>query len=147
MKITSIPGLQMGELRLRKIKYWAQWSCSWWVWAGSWVCSLKSKLHCFSMPFYLIFILISTILLLHMCVLAPQLCPTLCDPMNCSPPGSSIHGFSRQEYWSEQPIPSPGDLPYPGIKPRSPTLQADSLPSEPSGKPYLLHIVLQSACL
>ena len=42
-------------------------------------------------------------------------------------------GFSRQEYWSELPFPSPGDLPDPGIEPRSPTLQADSLPSEPQG--------------
>ena len=44
-------------------------------------------------------------------------------------------GFSRQEYWSGVPFPSPGDLPDPGIEPRSPTLQADSLPSEPPGKP------------
>ena len=39
--------------------------------------------------------------------------------------------FSRQEYWSGLPVPSPGDLPNPGTKPRSPALQADSLPSEP----------------
>ena len=44
-------------------------------------------------------------------------------------------GFSRQEYWSGLPCPPPGDLPNPGIEPRSPTLQADSLPPEPSGKP------------
>ena len=44
-------------------------------------------------------------------------------------------GFSRQEYWTEQPVPSPGDLPDPGIKPGSPTLQADALPSEPPEKP------------
>ena len=44
-------------------------------------------------------------------------------------------GFSRQEYWSGQPFPSPGYLPNPGIKPRSPALQADSLPAEPQGKP------------
>ena len=44
-------------------------------------------------------------------------------------------GFSRQEYWSELPFPSPGDLPDPGIKLRSPTLQADALTSEPPGKP------------
>ena len=44
-------------------------------------------------------------------------------------------GFSRQEYWSGLPCPSPGDLPNPGIKPRSHALQADSLPSEPPGKP------------
>ena len=44
-------------------------------------------------------------------------------------------GISRQEYWSGLPFPSPGDLPDPGIKPRSPALQADTLPSEPPGKP------------
>ena len=43
-------------------------------------------------------------------------------------------GFSRQEHWSELPFPSPGDLPDPGTEPGSPILQADSLPSEPSGK-------------
>ena len=43
--------------------------------------------------------------------------------------------FSRPEYWSGQPFPSPGDLLNPGIKPRLPTLQADSLPVEPQGKP------------
>ena len=45
--------------------------------------------------------------------------------------------FSRQEYWSGLPFPSPGDLPNPGIKPRSPTLQADALLSEPPGKPHI----------
>ena len=44
-------------------------------------------------------------------------------------------GFSRREYWSGVPFPSPGDLPNPGIKPKSPTLQADILPSELPGKP------------
>ena len=44
-------------------------------------------------------------------------------------------GFSRQEYWSGVPFPSPGHLPDPGIKPRSPALQADVLTSEPPGKP------------
>jgi len=43
--------------------------------------------------------------------------------------------FSRQEYWSGLPFPSPGDLPDTGIKPRSPSLQADALLSEPPGKP------------
>ena len=43
--------------------------------------------------------------------------------------------FSRQGYWSGLPCPPPGDLPNPGIKPRSPALQADSSPSEPPGKP------------
>ena len=43
--------------------------------------------------------------------------------------------FSRSKYWNGYPFPSPGDLPNPEIKPRSPTLQADSLPTELSGKP------------
>ena len=43
-------------------------------------------------------------------------------------------GFSRQEYWSGQLFPSPGDLPNPGTEPRSPTLQVDSLPSKPPWK-------------
>ena len=46
--------------------------------------------------------------------------------------------FSRQEYWSGLPFPSPGDLPNPGIEPGSPTLQADTLPSEPPGKRHLV---------
>ena len=45
-----------------------------------------------------------------------------------SPPSM---GFSRQEYWSGLPLPSPGDLPDPGIEPWSPAMQADALPSEP----------------
>ena len=66
-----------------------------------------------------------------------QLCPTLCDPMDCSLPGLSVYGVFRQEYQSGLPFPSPGDLPNPGIKPRYPTLQADALPSEPPGKPHI----------
>ena len=64
-----------------------------------------------------------------------QSCLTLCDPIDGSPPGSPVPGFSRQEYWSGLPFPSPRDLPDPGIKPRSPTLQVDSLLSELPGKP------------
>ena len=74
----------------------------------------------------------------HACMLSPQSCPTVCDPVDCSPPGFSVHGrnsgFSRQEYWSGLPFSSPGYPPGPGIKPRSLALQADSLPSEPPGK-------------
>ena len=47
--------------------------------------------------------------------------------------GFSVLGLSRQEYWSGLPFPSPGDLPNPGIEPRSPALQAHSLPTELSG--------------
>ena len=57
----------------------------------------------------------------------------LCNPADCSPPGSSVHGILQQEYWSGLPCP-PEDLPYPGIEPGSPTWQADSLPPEPLGK-------------
>ena len=51
--------------------------------------------------------------------------------------------FSRQEYWSGLPFPSPGDLPDPEIEPRSPTLQAGTLTSEPSGKPIALKKIVQ----
>ena len=57
--------------------------------------------------------------------LRSQLHPTLCDPINCSPSGSSVHRIS-QEYWSELPFPLPGDLPHPGIEPASPAWQANS---------------------
>ena len=63
-------------------------------------------------------------------VLVAQSCPTLCNPMGCSPPGSSVHGI-LWEYWSGLPFPSARALPDPGPEPRSPSLQADSLPSEP----------------
>ena len=49
--------------------------------------------------------------------------------------------FSRQEYWSGLPFPSPGDLPDPGIEPGSPTFQADALPSEPPGKLFHLKLI------
>ena len=134
-----------------------------------------------------------------MCLVA-QSCPTLWDPMDCSLPGSSVHGdspgkntgvgchallqgifptqgsnsgllhcrqilywlshqgtlnelmnrwiraflsmeFSRQEYWSGLLSPSLGDLPDPGIEPGFPTLHADSLPSEPPGKPQIISSV------
>ena len=55
-----------------------------------------------------------------------RLCVT---PTDCSPPETT--GFSRQEHFRGLPCPSPGDLPNPGIQPRSPALQVDSLPSEP----------------
>ena len=60
-------------------------------------------------------------------VKAAQSCLTLCDPMD--------YTFSRPEYWSGQPFPSPGDLPNPGMEPRSPSLQADSLPADSQRKP------------
>ena len=59
-----------------------------------------------------------------------QSCPTLCNLTNCSCRTPLSMGFSRQECWSGLPFPSPGNLPNPGIKPSSPALQADSLPTE-----------------
>ena len=64
-----------------------------------------------------------------------QSCLTLCDPMDCSLPGSPSVGFSRQEYWSGLPFPSPGDLPNSGMESGSPALQTDALASKPPGKP------------
>ena len=64
-----------------------------------------------------------------------QSCLTLCDPMDCSPPGSSVHGILQARILEWLPCPPPGGLPNPGIQPRSPALQADSLPSEPPRKP------------
>ena len=62
-----------------------------------------------------------------------QSCPTLCDPMDCSPRNSP----GQNTGVGSQPFPSPGDLPNPGIEPRSPALQADSLPAELPGKPLV----------
>jgi len=68
-------------------------------------------------------------------MLVAQSCPTLCNPMDRGvwqgfPPGFLVHGISMPEYWSGEPFPFCRDLPYPEIKPASPALQADSLPSE-----------------
>ena len=57
------------------------------------------------------------------------------QPVDCSPPSSSVHGIPQAKYWSGLPFPSPRDLPDLGIKPRSPTLQTDALTSAPPGKP------------
>ncbi|XDA82799.1 hypothetical protein R6Z07F_012710 [Ovis aries] len=75
-------------------------------------------------------------------VLIAQSCLTLCDPMDCI---ASVHGILQARILEWVTFPSPGDLPDPGIKPGSPTLQADSLPSEPPGKPGYRH--LEPRCL
>ena len=67
-------------------------------------------------------------------VLVTQLYLTLCNPMDCNLPGSSIQGIFQARTLEWVAFPSPWDLPKPRIKPRSPALQADSLPSEPPGK-------------
>ena len=53
--------------------------------------------------------------------------------------------FSRPEYWSGYPVPSPGDLPNPGIKRRSPALHADSVSAEPLGKPFMGHLMTRKS--
>ena len=69
-----------------------------------------------------------------LCALVAQSCPTLCDCVDCSPSGSSVQGIlqARKLKWVAIP---PGELPSPRTEPRPPTLQADSLPAKPPGKP------------
>ena len=62
--------------------------------------------------------------------------PLFATPWTVAYQAPPFMGFSRQECWSGLPFPSPGDLPDPGIEPGSPTLQADTLQSEPPGKPF-----------
>ena len=64
-----------------------------------------------------------------------KLCLTLCDPMDYSLPGLSVHGISRQEYCSGLPFPSPGDLPNPETEPVSPALAGGFFTTESPGKP------------
>ena len=68
-------------------------------------------------------------------------CPTLMTPWTvaCQTPLSI--GFSRQEYWSGLPFPSPGDLPNLGIEPKSRALQADSLLTKLAGKPQCIYVI------
>ena len=62
-------------------------------------------------------------------MLVQHSCPALCDPVDCSWPGSSVQGILRQEYWNGLPLPSPGDLLNPGIEPGLMHWQVDSLPT------------------
>ena len=64
-----------------------------------------------------------------------QLCDSFVTPWTAARQAPLSMGFPRQEYWSGLPFSPPGDLPDPGIKPGSPALQEDSLPTEPPGKP------------
>ena len=67
-------------------------------------------------------------------MLVAQLHLTLCDPIDGTHQAPLSVGFSRQEYWSGLPFPSPGDLPDPGTDPQSSALQADSLPLSHEGR-------------
>ena len=68
------------------------------------------------------------------CVEVAQSCPTLCNPIDYSLPGSFVHGILQAIILEWIAVPSPGDLPNPGIEPRSPALQVNSLPAELPGK-------------
>ena len=75
-----------------------------------------------------------------------QLCPTLCNSMDGSPPGSSVHRILRQEYWSGLPFPPPRDLSNPEIKPRypvAPALQAGSFTTEPQDMEQIKSRILE----
>ena len=71
-----------------------------------------------------------------MCVYA-QSCPTLSDPINCGPPGSSVHGIFQARILEQVAFPPPGDLPDPGIKPTSPALAGGFFTIGPPGKPLI----------
>ena len=85
------------------------------VWLSPFAVHLKLSQHC---------------LLIHYESESGSACPILCDPMDYT-----VHGMLRARILEWEPFPSPGDLPNPGIEPRSPALQVDSLPAEPQGKP------------
>ena len=101
------------ESRIMDMIYWSQFIGS--VWLG-----------------------VETVRPLHwgVCVLVTQSCLTLCSSMDCSPPHSSVHGIFEARILEWVAFPSPGDLPDPGIEPGCPTLQADSLLSEPLWIPF-----------
>ena len=76
-----------------------------------------------------------------------QSCPTLCDPMDCSPPGSSVHEILQARKLGQVAVSSPGDIPDPGIKLVSPAMQADSLPLSHQGSPHASVCVCVCVCV
>ena len=79
-----------------------------------------------------------------------QLCPTLCDPMDYSPSGPSVQGISQSRILEWLPLPSPGDLPDPGIEPASlasPMLAGRLFTAVPPGKPFLSALMLSLVML
>ena len=86
---------------------------------------LRGPSNCLLMPPKL-----SVSLCVYVCVFVTQSCLTLCNPMDCSPPGSSVHGILLARILEWVAVPFSSRFSHPGIKPGSPALQADSLPSE-----------------
>ena len=77
-------------------------------------------------------------ILQHARMLSRSLCPTLCDPMDCSPPGCIIHGILPVRIVEWVALPSSGDLPDPGIEPESPALASGFFTTEPPGKQHTI---------
>ena len=108
-------------------------------WIGRWILYHWDTREAHPEDTWYVFALIGFCLCCSICfvvvvvVFVSQLHLTLCDPWTVTHQTPTSLGFSRQEYWSKLPFPSPGYLPEPGIKHGSPTLQADSLLSEPPG--------------
>ena len=90
---------------------------------------IYSIIYCF-MPYVCIFVGVESLI-----------CVSFVTPSTIAHQAPPSMEFSKQEYWSGLPFPSPGDLPDPGIEPGSPVLQADALPSEPPEKPLLYQSV------
>ena len=97
-------------------------------------------------PTYIVYIIVTYLSSFHVRLTEEELYPNCgcishsimsnsCDPMDCIPPGSSVHGIVQAKTLEWVAMPPPGDLPNPGIVLRSPALQADSLPPKPPGKP------------
>ena len=74
--------------------------------------------------------------LIRCCCLVARSCLTLCDPVDCSPPVFSVHGISQARILERLPLPSPGEIPDPGIKLASPALAGRFFTTEPPGKPF-----------
>ena len=87
---------------------------------------------------------VSTAISVQVCIYG-KLCLTLCDPRDCNPPGSSVHGIFQAEYWSGLPFPPPRDFPNPGTKLAFPALQANSLLLSHHGRPFYT-VVIAKAC-
>ena len=84
----------------------------------------------------MIYVIYALYFCIYMCILSHSIVSnSFVTPWTTAHQAPLSMGFPRQEYWSGLPFPSPGDLPNPGIEPRSSTLEADALTSEPPGKP------------
>ena len=115
------------------------WTSSWYLWLKGFVYGFLPGCKLFWHPNEVIFK--KPLLCENKIVLKKdsiKMYPTLATLWTVARQAPLSMGFSRQEYWSGLPFPTPGDLPDPGIEPRFPALQADSLPSELCGKPKIV---------